>query len=147
MTHCLLNHHITGHLVFVLVSTEWAMMCPVINNTSNCEISAVICFLHAKNISAAEIHLVLCAVYGQNVMGERTVRQWCRMFKDGWTDVQDEERSGQPSVVSDDLVRNVDQRIYEWWRFTISELSCDFPQISCTILYKIITGEAIISFV
>jgi hypothetical protein len=43
-------------------------------------------------MSAAEIHRELCvAVYGQNIMNEGTVRQWCRMFKDGRTDVDDEE--------------------------------------------------------
>jgi hypothetical protein len=41
MTHCLLNHHITGHLVFVLFSTECIMMCPVIENAASCEIRAV----------------------------------------------------------------------------------------------------------
>jgi hypothetical protein len=43
---------------------------------------AVICFLHAKNMSAAEIHHELYAVHSQNVTGEGTVQQWCRMFKD-----------------------------------------------------------------
>jgi hypothetical protein len=33
------------------------------------------------------------------------------MFKDGQTDVHDEERNGWPSVVSDDLVQSVDQNI------------------------------------
>jgi hypothetical protein len=48
-------------------------------------------FLHAKNMSAAEMHRELCvAVYGQNVMSEGTVRQWCRILKDGQTDVYDE---------------------------------------------------------
>jgi hypothetical protein len=45
----------------------------------------------------------------------------------------------QPSIVSNDLVQNVDQKICERWHFTISELLCEFPQISCTVLYKIIT--------
>jgi hypothetical protein len=59
-------------------------MCPVIDNSTCCEIRAVIPFLHAKNMSAEKIHRELCAmVYGQNVMSEGTVRQWCRMFKDG----------------------------------------------------------------
>jgi DNA gyrase inhibitor GyrI len=58
------------------------MTCPAIDPTS-CEICAVIRFLHAKDMSAAEIHSGQCAVYGQNVMSEGTVRQWCRMFKDG----------------------------------------------------------------
>jgi hypothetical protein len=58
-------------------------MCPAINNSTSCKIHAVICFLNTKNMSAAEIRRELCAVYGQNVMNEGTVRQWCRMFKNG----------------------------------------------------------------
>jgi hypothetical protein len=41
------------------------------------------------------------------------------MFKDGQTNVHDEERSGQPSVVSDDLVQSTDQKICGRWHFTI----------------------------
>jgi transposase len=55
-------------------------------------------------------------------MSEGTGRQWCTMFKDGTTNVHDEERSGRPSVVSDDLVQSVDQKICERRHFTISEL-------------------------
>jgi hypothetical protein len=65
-------------------------MCPVIENPPSCEIRAVFCFLHAKNVSAEEIHCELCVVYGQNV-SEGTVRQWCRMFKDERTNVHEEE--------------------------------------------------------
>jgi hypothetical protein len=63
------------------------------------------------------------------------------MFKDGPTNVHDEEQSGRPSVVSDDLVQSVDQNISERWRFTISELSCEFTNISRTVLYEIITDR------
>jgi hypothetical protein len=60
------------------------MMCPVTDNPSSCEIRDVICFLHAKNMSASETHCELCVVvYSQNVMSKGTVRHWCRMFKDG----------------------------------------------------------------
>jgi hypothetical protein len=45
----------------------------------------------------------------------------------------------QPSVVSDDLVQSVDQKLCERWCFTISELSYEFPQISRAGFYKIIT--------
>jgi hypothetical protein len=83
-------------------------MCHAIDTPANCEIRAVIRFLHDEIISAAEIHCELCAaIYGQNVMGEGTVIQWCRMFKD-------------------------------WRRFTISELSCEFQQVSRTVLNKIV---------
>jgi transposase len=104
-------------------------MCPAIDNPASWEIHAVIRFLHAKNMSAAEINHELCADYCQN-MSEGTVTQWCRMFKDGRTNVHDEERSDRPSVVRVDLVRSVDQKICERRRFTISELSCEFSQIS-----------------
>jgi hypothetical protein len=46
---------------------------------------------------------------------------------------------GRPSAVSDDLIQNVDQEICERRRFTISELSYEFPKMSPTLLYKIIT--------
>jgi hypothetical protein len=114
-------------------------MCPVIDNPTSSEISAI-CFLRAKNMSDAEIHCELCAtVYERNVMSGGTLRQWSRMFKDGRTNVHDEERSGRLSVVSDDFVRSVDQKICGRRRFTISELSCGFPQISRTVLYEMIT--------
>jgi hypothetical protein len=32
------------------------------------------------------------------------------MFKDGQTNVHDKEQSGQPSLLSDDLVQSVDQK-------------------------------------
>jgi hypothetical protein len=52
-------------------------------------------------------------------MSEQTARQWCKMFKDGRTIIHDEEQSGWPSVVSDELVQSVDQKICERKRFTI----------------------------
>jgi transposase len=76
-------------------------LCPAIDNPASSEIRAVIRFLHAKNMSAAEIHRELCAVYGQNVTSEGTVRQWYRMYKNGQTNVHDEERSGRPTICSE----------------------------------------------
>jgi hypothetical protein len=59
------------------------------------------------------------------------------MLEDGRTNVHDEERSGCPSGVSDDLVQSIDQQICERRHFTISELSGEFPQISRNALYEI----------
>jgi hypothetical protein len=58
------------------------MMCPVMIIPPAVKF-AVIRFLHSKNTSDAENHRELCAVCGQDVTSEGTVRQWCRMFKDG----------------------------------------------------------------
>jgi hypothetical protein len=46
---------------------------------------------------------------------------------------------GWLSVVSEELVQSVDQKICERWCFTISELSCEFPQMLCTVFYEITT--------
>jgi hypothetical protein len=62
-----------------------------IDNPASCEIRAIIRFLHAKNLRAVEIHHELCMVYGQNGISEETVRQWCTKFKDGQTNVHNEE--------------------------------------------------------
>jgi hypothetical protein len=46
---------------------------------------------------------------------------------------------GWPSVVSDDLVQRVDRKNSERCCYTISEISCEIPQISLNVLYEIIT--------
>jgi hypothetical protein len=59
------------------------MMYPAIDNPTGYEIRAVICFLCFKNVSAVETHRKLCGFYGENILSEGTVREWCRMFRDG----------------------------------------------------------------
>jgi cytochrome c-type biogenesis protein CcmH/NrfF len=61
---------------------------------TSCEVRAVIRFLHAEGQSAAEIHHRLCRVFGDNVMIDSCVREWCRKFLDGHTDVHDESGQG-----------------------------------------------------
>jgi transposase len=58
------------------------------------------------------------------------VRKWVRMFNEGRENVHDEKRSGHPFLVNDDLVRKVNERVRDERRFTISDLSLHFPQIS-----------------
>jgi hypothetical protein len=65
-------------------------------------------------------------------MSEGIIREWCGMFEDGRTNIHEKEWSGLPSVVSDDILQS------ERWRFTISEVLCEFPQIPRTVLYQII---------
>jgi len=47
--------------------------------------------------------------------------------------VHDEARSGRPSLVKDDLVRKVNERLRDDRRFTIYDLSLHFPNISRTL--------------
>ena len=46
--------------------------------------------------------------------------------------MHDEARSGRPSLVNDDLVRKVNEKVRDDRRSTISDLSLPFPQISRT---------------
>jgi len=54
--------------------------------------------------------------------------------------VHDEARSGRPSLVNVDLVRKVNERVRDDRRFTISDLSLHFPQISRTLFYDIVSS-------
>ena len=55
--------------------------------------------------------------------------------------MHDEARSGRPSLVNDDLMRNVNEKVCDDRRFTISDLSLHFPQISRTVLYDIVNSH------
>ena len=54
--------------------------------------------------------------------------------------MQDEARSGRPSLVNDDLVRKVNERVRDDRRFTISDLCLHFLQISRALLYDIVSS-------
>ena len=108
---------------------------------ADCEIRSVIRFLNARNVLPSETHHQICQLYGDNAMSDGMVRKWVRMFSEGRQKVHDEARSGSPSLVNDNLVRKVNERVREDRRFTISDLSPHFPQISRTLLYDIISSH------
>lgn len=74
-------------------------------------------------------------------MNGSSIRKWCFQFKNGRTNVHDEEKSGRPSTVTDELLAKVDEKIRENRRFTITELSLSFPQVSRTLLFEIVTQK------
>jgi len=90
-------------------------------------------FLNARNVLPSYIHHQICQVYGDNAMSDGTVRKLFRMLNEGRENVHDEARSGRPSLVNDDLVRRVNERVRDDRRFTISDLSLHFPQMSRTL--------------
>jgi len=81
----------------------------------------------------SEIHHQICQVYGDNAISDGMGRKWVRMFNEGRENLHDEARSGRPSLVNDDLLRKVNERVCDDRRFTISDLSLHFPQISRTL--------------
>ena len=92
-------------------------------------------FLHAEGQSVAEIHRRLCRVYGDNVMSDSCVREWCRKFRNGSTDMHDEGGQGRHSIVTDELIQKVDQCVQGKCHFMITEISEEFPQTLRTTLY------------
>jgi hypothetical protein len=93
-----------------------------IENPAICEVRSVTRFLNAKNVCPAEIHRQIVEVHGEGVMNEGNVRKLCRLFNEGRTIVHDEEQSGRPSLVTDDLRKVVNANIQQNKRLTISEL-------------------------
>jgi len=106
------------------------------------EIRSVIGFLNARNVLPSEIHHQICQVYGDHAIIDGMVRKCVRMFTEGRENVHDEARSGRPSLVNDNLVRKVNERERDDRRFTISDLSLHFPQISRTMTLSAVIWDA-----
>jgi len=64
-------------------------------------VHSIILFFNAKGERPAEIHKQMVAVYG-NVINRQNVTKWCHDFSEGRTDVHNEQRSGRPSLISDE---------------------------------------------
>jgi len=107
-------------------------MFKTIEGAADGEIRSVIRFLDATNVLPSEIHHRICQVYGDNAISVGMFRKWVRMINEGRENVHDEARSGRPSLVNDDLVRKVKERVRDDRRFIFSDLSLHFPQISRT---------------
>ena len=60
-----------------------------------------------------------CQVYGDNEMSDGKVRKWVWMFNEGRENMHDEASSGRPSLVNDDLVCKVNQRMRDNRHFTM----------------------------
>lgn len=56
------------------------------------------------------------------------------MFKDGCRNVYDEKQSRRPSILTEAMVAQIDDKIQENRRLTITELLMKFPQLH--VLYS-----------
>ncbi|KAE9543005.1 hypothetical protein AGLY_002916 [Aphis glycines] len=101
-----------------------------IESTAKCEIRAVIRYFVAKEKSPHEIFNEVRTVYGEGHMNRTSVYKWCREFKNGRTNVHDDLRSGRPSILTDDIVKKVENAVRDDRRLTLDELSAMFPQLS-----------------
>ena len=115
-------------------------MFKTIEGADDCEIRSAIRFMNTRNVLPSEIHHQICQVYGDNAMSDGMVRKWVRVFNEGRENVHDEARSGRPSLVNDDLVRKVNERVRDGRLFTVSDQSLHFPQISRTLIHDIVSS-------
>jgi hypothetical protein len=103
-----------------------------IENPAECEIR----FIQAKNIQPASIHRQVCEVYGEGAMNDSVVRRWCRQFESGRDNVHDDKTH---SVVTPDLVQQIEVKIRENRRYTITDLTEFFPNVSRKTVHRIVT--------
>lgn len=79
---------------------------------------------------------IVLYIYGDSVMSETTVRR-CELGRGSQMSMIRRERA----IVIDEYIKKVEQIVRNEACFTILELSCEFPQISRTILYGIVTDR------
>jgi transposase len=72
-------------------------------------------------------------------MNWQNVTKWCREFSEGRTDVHDEQWSGRPSLISDDLLHEIEGEIRANRRMTIRELHYIIPEVSKTTIHEVMT--------
>ncbi|XP_039604252.1 protein GVQW3-like, partial [Polypterus senegalus] len=102
---------------------------------------SVIKFLTLRHKSAAEIHRQIVETYGPEVMSRQHVYKWVRSFKEGRTDTHDEERSGRPSLISEELLQQDDEKICSDRRVTNDTLHEMLPHISRSLMCEIVSEK------
>ena len=86
----------------------------------------------------AEIHKQIVDVYGY-VMNQQNVTKWWRESSEGRTDVHDKPTSGRPSLISEDLLQEIEGEIRANRRVTIRELHHIIPEVSKTTIREAVT--------
>jgi hypothetical protein len=101
--------------------------------TAACDVQPVIRFLSARNMKLADSHRQLCEVYGEHATSDSLVKRWLTHFNEGRENEHDDPWSDRLSVVNEDLVRAVEEKIQEIRLFTILSLFLHFsPNFTVT---------------
>ena len=116
---------------------EWDVfeMAAPIQSPAKWEVRSVVRFLNAKCERPAEIHKQIVAVY-DNVMNRQNVTKWCREFSEGRTDVQDEQRSGRPSMNSGWRQTSMTRGYRSWFQDLINVWTMPATMLKNKIMYR-----------
>jgi len=87
-----------------------------------------------KSERPAKIHKQIVVVYGDD-MNRQNVTKWCREFSEGRADVHDEHRRVGPSLISDELLQEIEGEIHVNRSVTIRELNHIIPEVSKTTIH------------
>ena len=74
-------------------------------------------------------------------MNRQNVLKWCCEFSEGRTDVHDDQRSGRPSLISDDLFQEIEGEIRANRRVMIRDLHHIIPKVSKTTIHEAVTEK------
>jgi transposase len=91
-------------------------MAAPIQSPAKCELRSVIQFLNTKGEHPVEIHKQIVSVY-DIVINQQNVTKWCHKFSEGRTDIHDEQRGGRPSLISENLLQEIEGEIRANRRF------------------------------
>ncbi len=81
-----------------------------------------------------QIHRSLTAAYGSEVLSIQAVRKWCNQFKNEWTSVFNEQRTGQSvSVSTDELWKKINTAIQKNCNVRLSLLVDQFGVVFGTV--------------
>ena len=73
-------------------------------------------------------------------MNRQNATKWCREFSEGRTEVHDEQRSGRPSLISDEL-QKIEGEIRANRRVAITELHHINSEVSKTTIHEAMTEK------
>jgi hypothetical protein len=115
-------------------------MAAPIQSPAKCEVRSLIRFLNAKCERPKEIHKQIVVVYDK-VMNWQNMTKWCREFSEERTGVHDEHRSCKPSLISDDILQEIEGEIHANRRVTVRQLHHTIPEVSKTTIHEVLTQK------
>jgi transposase len=79
-------------------------------------------------------------------MNRQNVTNWCREFSEGWTDVHDDQWSGKPSLISDEILQEIEGEIRANRSVTIRELHHITPEVFKTTIHEEVRQRSKIAY-
>lgn len=95
------------------------------------QIRPILLYKFKKSTNASQTQRNSCEAFGQNVITVRSCQFWFEKFRNSNFNLKDESRSGRPSVLGKERLRN---RVKETPGITTRELETDFRVAHGTIV-------------